>query len=90
MESIGIRELRQNASVWLRRVEQGESFQVTDRGRPVAMLVPPPKDRLAELRAQGVLRPAVGNLLELAAKAQPPSGPLSASEALEMLRADER
>lgn len=38
MESIGVRELRQQASRYLRRVEAGESFQITARGRPVAVL----------------------------------------------------
>ena len=38
MESIGVRELRQQASVYLRRVDSGESFQITERGRPVAVL----------------------------------------------------
>lgn len=37
---IGVRELRQNASQYLRRVCAGESFTVTDRGTPVAQLVP--------------------------------------------------
>lgn len=41
MESIGIRELRQNASQYLRRVAAGESFTVTDHGAPVGELVPP-------------------------------------------------
>ncbi len=38
MESVGVREIRQNVSAYLRRVEEGETFQVTDRGRPVAVL----------------------------------------------------
>lgn len=38
MEQIGVRELRQHASRYLRRVEAGESFLVTDYGRPVAVL----------------------------------------------------
>ena len=38
MEQIGVRELRQQASRYLRRVEAGESFLVTDYGRPVAVL----------------------------------------------------
>lgn len=41
MESIGIRELRQNASQYLRRVAAGEAFTVTDHGAPVGELVPP-------------------------------------------------
>ncbi len=38
MEEIGVRELRQQASRYLRRVEAGESFLITDYGRPVAVL----------------------------------------------------
>lgn len=41
MTSAGIRELRQRASELLRRVEQGETIEITDRGRPVAVLAPP-------------------------------------------------
>ena len=37
---IGIRELRQNASVYLRQVAEGEDFIVTDHNVPVAKLVP--------------------------------------------------
>ncbi|MDQ3325844.1 MAG: type II toxin-antitoxin system prevent-host-death family antitoxin [Actinomycetota bacterium] len=65
MESIGVRELRQDASRWLRRVAAGESFTITDRGRPVASLAPIAAsdwDRLTDsgavLRAGGELRHA--------------------------------
>lgn len=59
MDRIGIRELRQHASRWLKRVQAGESFEVTDRGRPVAVLAPVPETssqvdallRSGELRA---------------------------------------
>lgn len=40
MKSIGIRELRQNASKYLRMVRDGESIEVTDRGEPIAMITP--------------------------------------------------
>ncbi|WP_343577551.1 type II toxin-antitoxin system prevent-host-death family antitoxin [Mycobacterium sp.] len=40
METIGIRELRQNASVWVAKAKAGLTIQITDRGRPVARLVP--------------------------------------------------
>ena len=40
MEQIGLRELRQSASEYVRRVEVGESFTVTVSGRPAARLVP--------------------------------------------------
>lgn len=39
-ESIGVRELRQHASRWLDRVQGGESFTITDRGTPIARLLP--------------------------------------------------
>ncbi len=40
MATIGVRELRQNASDLLRRVEAGEEITVTVAGRPSARLVP--------------------------------------------------
>lgn len=40
MERIGVRELNQNTSQVLARVQRGETVEVTDRGRPVARLVP--------------------------------------------------
>jgi len=40
--TVGIAELRQNLSRYLRRVENGERLVVTDRNRPVAELGPPP------------------------------------------------
>ncbi len=43
MTSVGIRELRQRASEYLRRVAAGETIEVTDRGRPVALLTPIPE-----------------------------------------------
>ncbi len=39
---VGVRELRQNLSVYLERVAAGTVFRVTDRGRAVALLVPLP------------------------------------------------
>jgi prevent-host-death family protein len=41
MDTIGVRELQQRASAALRRVARGESLGVTDRGKLVAVLVPP-------------------------------------------------
>jgi len=56
MASVGIRELRQRASELLRRVEAGETIEVTDRGRPVAVLAPlPGQGPIEHLRAAGDL-----------------------------------
>jgi prevent-host-death family protein len=53
---VGVRELRQNLSVYLRRVKAGETLEVTERGQAVARLTPQPTHRLSplqELIAQG-------------------------------------
>lgn len=54
-----MRELRQNASRYLGRVARGESIEVTDRGRPVARLVPIAADEWSELIASGRVSPPV-------------------------------
>lgn len=41
---VGVRELRQNLSVYLTRLATGTVFRVTDRGRAVALLIPLPAD----------------------------------------------
>ena len=66
MTSIGVRELRQRASEWLRRVEQGDAIEITDRGRPVAVLMPPPDGGPIErMRARGEIDPATADLADL-------------------------
>ena len=40
MDTVGLRELRQNASELVRRVEEGEEITITVAGRPGARLVP--------------------------------------------------
>lgn len=65
MERIGVRELRRDASAILRRVAAGETVVVTDRGRPVAVLLKMAPSGLARLEREGLLRHAQGDLLEL-------------------------
>ena len=65
MERVGIRELRLQASAILRRVAAGETFEVTDRGRPVAVLVKAQSSGMDQLEAEGLIRPAVGDLLDI-------------------------
>jgi prevent-host-death family protein len=88
MERVGIRELRQNASEYVRRAEQGETIEVTDRGRPVARLAPLPKadSILDRLIAEGKATRAEGDLLDLAKPAPPIPGQPSISEMLDELR----
>lgn len=67
LQRVGIRELRQNLSVYLRQIAEGRSFEVTDRGRPVAMLVPLPRAAtvLDKLIAAGRASAPQGDLLDL-------------------------
>ncbi|MDP8971400.1 MAG: type II toxin-antitoxin system prevent-host-death family antitoxin [Actinomycetota bacterium] len=91
MTSIGIRELRQQASRYLRLVQAGETVTITDRGRPVALLVPVPSGTPWErLEAQGRLRPADADLLDLGEPLAPARGAPLPSAALEAARSDER
>ena len=89
MEEIGVRELRQHASRWLARVRRGESFQVTDRGRPVALLVPVADDAWERLLASGAVIDRSDPDLDIAAR-PPRRSTADVSAALRGLRADER
>jgi prevent-host-death family protein len=64
---VGVRELRQNLSVYLERVLTGEVLQVTDRGRPVALLIPlpHPQTTVERLVAAGRATPASSNVVAL-------------------------
>jgi prevent-host-death family protein len=91
MASVGVRELRQRASELLRRVEAGETIEVTDRGRPVALLTPVPEaGPLERLRAAGEMRGPTGDLGELPAPLALAPGQEPPSVVLERLRRDER
>ena len=91
MRAIGIRELRQHASRYLRDVQRGETIEVTDRGRPVARLVPIPVVTVIEdLTATGRLAPPRGDLAGLGSPLAPANGAALPSDVLGDLRADER
>jgi len=66
-ELVGVRELRQNLSVYLARLATGTVFRVTDRGRAVAMLIPLPTHNttVERLVAAGRAKPATRDLLAL-------------------------
>ena len=53
--SVGVRELRQNLSIYLDRVKKGEALTVTEHGEAVALLrpLPPASSLLPRLVAQG-------------------------------------
>ena len=89
MNRIGIRELRQNASEYVRRAQAGETIEVTDRGRPVARLAPLPRGSVIEqLIADGKATPARRDLLSLDDPLPPEFGERPLSDVLEELRED--
>ena len=91
MASVGVRELRQRASELLRRVAAGETIEVTDRGRPVALLAPIPEaGDLERLRAAGEVSATSGDLDDLPLPLPLEPGQEPPSRVLERLRADER
>jgi antitoxin (DNA-binding transcriptional repressor) of toxin-antitoxin stability system len=87
---VGVRELRQNLSVYLRRVKAGATLDVKERGQRVAVLAPAGarSSALDRLIAAGRATPARGDLLDLG----PPVGRSSrrASHALSRLREEGR
>ncbi len=91
MTSVGIRELRQRASELLRQVERGETIEITDRGRPVAVLAPltdpGPTERL---RASGDLLPADQPFDDLPDPIELDTGQEAPSSVLARSRADDR
>jgi prevent-host-death family protein len=91
MASTGVRELRQRASELLRRVEAGETIEITDRGRPVAVLAPLPDQRpIDRLRATGDLVPGGSDLKDLPEPLPLAPGQEAPSSVLDRLRRDER
>lgn len=64
---VGVRELRQNLSVYLRRVKAGHTLDVRERGTRVAMLVPATRRStvLERLIEAGRATAAKGDLLDL-------------------------
>lgn len=61
-ERVGVRELRQNLSVYLKHVrEDGRAYEVTERGEPVAHLTPLPDRSVStyeRMVAEGRISPA--------------------------------
>ena len=91
MTRIGVRQLQQNAATVVRRVRRGERIEITDRGRPVAVLSPlPTGDPLDILESAGRVDRAEGDLLALGEPLRLKRGAVSASSRLARLRAEER
>jgi prevent-host-death family protein len=91
-ERVGVRELRQNLSVYLRRVKEGETLEVTERGEPVARLTPPStgSPALDRLIAEGKARPAKRPRAPFPPPLELPPGAKPLSEILQEMRDAER
>ena len=90
-QQVGVRELRQNLSRYLRRVTAGERFEVTEHNLPVAILAPLPgsDSALERLIASGQVVPARLDLAELGPPPPPRAGVMTLSEALAEQRGED-
>lgn len=89
MDSVGVRELRQNLSRYLAEVKQGESFIVTERGREVARLTPsgPADSPIARLVAErGATMPRGDLLASVDGSRLPPAQGPPVEQVLDELR----
>lgn len=92
-ERVGIRQLRQNLSVYVRRVrEEGRAYEVTERGEPVARLTPlqdRPASVIEQMIADGRITPATRRWEDLPPPVPMPPGEPSLSEFLQQMRDEE-
>lgn len=90
MKTVGIRALKQNASAVVAEAAAGETVVVTDRGRPVAQLVPLPRSPLADMIASGRARLPKRSIADLPPPLKARPGQRSSAEVLREMRDDER
>jgi len=82
--------LKQNASAVVAEAVGGELVTITDRGRPVAQLVPVAVSHIEALIAAERARPALRRLSDLPAPSRRRQGRPSLSEELDGMRQSER
>jgi prevent-host-death family protein len=92
---VGVRELRQNLSVYLDRVKAGETLEVTEHGQPVAQLGPrptKPASIIDQMLADGRATPATFDHRKIPPppKMSDPSGKTLTEILLEMRDEDDR
>jgi prevent-host-death family protein len=90
MKTVGVRALKQNASAVVAEAAAGEVVIITDRGRPVARLVPLVHDHVAGLIAAGRARPARRRLADLGAAPRRRPGVKTLSSILREMRDSDR
>ena len=93
MQTIGVAQLKAHLSRYLAHVKSGQEVVVTERGRPVAKLVPLPAAGSRESRRERLIR--AGTLLPgtqriPAPLLRPPRGPRVGDAVLELLLEERR
>ncbi|HEX3652654.1 MAG TPA: type II toxin-antitoxin system prevent-host-death family antitoxin [Rhizomicrobium sp.] len=98
MKTVGLRELKNNLSAYVRAARKGETVFITDRGEAVAQLIPParPQERehpLAEMARRGEVRLGKPMTPEEKAKFYNRKGPpllhgITSAELIDALRED--
>ena len=92
MMSVGSRELKNRLGKYLDMVRQGQTIRITDRGKPIACILPSPEpvglesQTVARLLASGTLRLAKGALRRRARPTRMTSG----KSVAELVREDRR
>ena len=92
-DSIGIRELRQNASKYVALAKAGKRVPVTERGKLVAYLVPAEEATMTTFQrmvAAGQVTLATGNILDHLPPIPAEPGERLLSEVLREMRDEER
>ena len=85
MGTVGIKELKDRLTYYLRLTKQGEEIVVTERGKPIALLQPlqsatqvqSREARLAQLAAQGVVTLPTNKPLSRLRRAKAKGAPVS-------------
>jgi prevent-host-death family protein len=92
MRELGIRALKQNASSVIAEVVAGDTLTITDRGRPVARIVPIDSagSALDAMIAAGLVRIPKGSHGALGKPLRQPPGERSLGQVLREMREGER
>ena len=90
MTTVGIRSLKQNASEVVRQAAAGDVITITDRGTPVARIVPLRASRLEELRNAGLVRRATASTADLPLPTVEITDGPNLGDTLRAMRDDER
>ena len=90
MQSVGVRELRQNASKVLDAVKAGAIIEITEHGVPVARLAPIKRSLYDEYIESGLIKPAENPDWRPTKNPVKITGSKTSTEVLMEMRAEER